>query len=103
MTEFIHDAGEAVVGVVAARKNIERKVGIETELVDIGEAKRDETEADAAFPSFAQEERKLGIKVGFEVGGFGEAFGGLIFVHIVVADFDGEGADAFVVGADFSH
>ena len=103
LAEFVHDVGEVVEGGVAARKNIERKAGIEAEFIHIGEPERDEAEADAAFPGFAEEDGEFGIEVGFEIGGFGKAFGGLVFVHVVIADFDGESTDAFAVGADFGH
>ncbi len=101
MAELIDDAGEAFAGVVLLGVAVEGEFGAEEAVVDVGQFEGDHAEADASFPGSGEEGMEPAVDVGLEVGWFGEAFGALILGHVVVANLEGEGANAFAFGADF--
>lgn len=101
-TEGIDGAGETLPGVVAGvvREEFEWGWRGEAEVVDVGEFESDAAEAHAAFPGAAEQGVEEGVDFGLDVRGFGEAFGDLMFIEVVVADFDGERADGALFGPD---
>ncbi len=101
VAEEIEMGSEQGIRIMAAGGGGEGKFGGEEAAVELGEFERNEPEADAAFPGFAEEDVEQTVNIGFEIGGFGEAFADLIFGHIIIANTNGEGADAGVFLADF--
>ena len=103
LAQAIDDIGEALLGIMLASGGIEGQQAPETAIVEIGKLEGDEAQADAAFPGFAQELGSRRVEFRFQVGWFVEAFARLLLIHVVVADLDGQGADAFPVGTHFGH
>src|SRR5689334_6207135 len=56
VAQLIDDIGQALLGIVVPRRNIQRQSAVKTAVVKIGEFKGDETQTDTPFPGFAQEQ-----------------------------------------------
>src|SRR5215469_15016321 len=93
LAEGIDDHGEALLGIVLAGGDIQTEAGPKRAVINVGEFERDKAETDAPFPGFAEQGRNFGVGFSFEVSGFFETFAGLLFIHVVVTDFDGQRAD----------
>jgi len=103
LAELIHHIGQALAGFVAARCGVQAERAMKPGVVEIREFERNQAQTYAPLPGLMQQFGRQGVNVGLQVGRLGEAFAGLLFVHVIVADLDGYGADAPGVFAHFGH
>ena len=92
LADSVHGIGGSVEdgGVSGGREKIEflEQAGF----VEVAEFERDEAEADAALPGFAEQLGDQSIDLGLQIGRLVEALAADGFVEVVVADADGDRA-----------
>src|SRR5437764_2898685 len=95
LAQLINRVGEALLSQVLASGGVKAERAAEPAGINITELERDQAEADPALPGFAEQGRGQGINVSFQIGRFAQALARLLLVHVVVAHFDGQTANAF--------
>ena len=103
LPEVIHRISEPLLGIVPPGHGVQCQACAKRAFINVAQPQRDQSQADAPLPGLAQERGGQGINFGLEIGRFAEALGGLLFVHVIIADLYSDSANAFAVFADFGH
>ena len=101
--QFIHNGRQPVLCFVSLPPCFQGQLGAEDTAMHAGQLERDEPQADAPLPCFAEQDTQAAIHVGFQVGRFTEAFAALVFLHVVVTHLHREGADALSIRPNLGH
>ena len=103
LAELIHHISQTLPGFVLPGGSVQGERATKAGVVEIRELERNQAQTYAPLPGLTQESGDHAINLRFQVGRLGEALAGLLFVHVIVADLDRQGADALAVLAHLGH
>ncbi|MDH7504335.1 MAG: hypothetical protein QHJ82_16695, partial [Verrucomicrobiota bacterium] len=83
--QTIHHIGQSALRAAFLVGAVERENADVKALVQVRKFQGNRTQADAPAPCAAKEQIEAIVHVGFKVGWFGEAFGGMVFCPVIVS------------------